>query len=52
LWIPIFLILLNERNGKLVEKLFNDINEGRYIGYTSAICIAEILPPARSMAAF
>ncbi len=40
----VFLTILNqEKNWQLVEKLLMDVNKGKYTGYTSVICISEIL---------
>jgi len=40
----IFLALLNkEEDWQLAEKLLLDIYNGKYIGYTSVICVSEIL---------
>ncbi len=40
----IFLVVLNEEdNWHLAEKLLLEIHNGKYTGYTSVICISEIL---------
>ncbi|KCZ71916.1 putative nucleic acid-binding protein, contains PIN domain [Candidatus Methanoperedens nitroreducens] len=40
----IFLAILNEEeNWELVEKLLLDVHNGKHTGYTSVICISEIL---------
>ena len=40
----VFLTILNEeKNWQFVDKLLLDVNNGNHIGYTSVICISEIL---------
>ena len=40
----IFLVILNqEKNWQLAEELLSDINNGKHMAYTSAICVSEIL---------
>ncbi len=40
----IFLAILNEeKNWQLAEKVLLDIHNGKHIGYTSVMCISEIL---------
>jgi len=40
----VFLAILNEEeNWQLAEKLLIDVNDGKHTGYTSVICVSEIL---------
>ncbi len=40
----IFLAILNqEENWELAERLLLDVHNGKYTGYTSVICVSEIL---------
>ena len=40
----VFLTILNEeKNWQFAEKLLLDVNNGNHTGYTSVICISEIL---------